>query len=72
MIRCKTVQQVVVEKAWFDGILEFAATVLILLIWFIASYLYVLDNLYFLYFLFPALSTMLTGIMFRKNKLNNI
>ena len=72
MIRCKTVRPVVVEKARFDRILEFVAIVLVLLICFIASYLYVLDNVYFLYFLFPALSTMLTGIMFRINKLNNI
>ena len=72
MLRCKTVRPVVVEKARFDRILEFVAIVLVLLICFIASYLYVLDNVYFLYFLFPALSTMLTGIMFRINKLNNI
>lgn len=72
MIRCKTVRPVVVEKARFDRVLEFVAIVLILLIWFIASFLYVLGNLYFLSFLFPVLSTMLIGIMFRINKLNRV
>ena len=53
MIRCKTVRPLIVQKTRFDRVLEFVAIVLILLIWFIASCLYVLGNLYFLsYFLY--------------------
>lgn len=63
MIRCKTVLPLIVQKTRFDRVLEFVATVLIMLAWFTASCLYVLDNQYFLYFLFAALSTMLAGIM---------
>lgn len=64
MIRCKTVRPLIVQKTRFDRVLELVAIVLILLAWFAASCLYVLDNQYFLYFLFSALSTMLAGIMF--------
>ena len=64
MIRCKTVRPLIVQKTRFDRVLELVAIVLILLAWFAASCLYVLDNQYFLYFLFAALSTMLAGLMF--------
>lgn len=64
MIRCKTVRPLIVQKTRLDRVVELVAIVLILLAWFAASCLYVLDNQYFLYFLFAALSTMLAGIMF--------